>query len=214
MAQIDFGAVKARVSFDEAITYLNLPMKKEGKTYRARCPVCQRGDDRSLAVTPGEGFYCHAQRKGGDVIAFVAHVLGCGQRQAAEQLQEVFLGSDTAAPRKGTSRTTQEDGPPPTDGLQPLEYLSTDHPVIEALQLSETACQAIGMGIAGKGMMRGRLAIPLRLPDGTLCGYLGIATDVDMAPLLKFPPNLDERVSPKKADDAVRQFLRLAVNNG
>ncbi|MBX3498127.1 MAG: hypothetical protein KF889_01685 [Alphaproteobacteria bacterium] len=212
---IDFAAVKAGVSFEEAISFLKLIMKREGEQYRSPCPVCRKGGDRALVVTPSKGFYCHAARKGGDVISFVAHVQECGQRQAAEQLSEHFLeGRVSTAARKGSSRITSESDAPPTDGLQPLDHLTTAHPVIEALQLSETACQAIGMGVAVKGMMRGRLAIPLRLPDGTLCGYLGIATDADMAPLLKFPPNLDERISPKKADDAVRQFLRLAVNNG
>lgn len=210
---IDFAAVKAGVSFEDAISFLKLTMKREGEQYRAPCPICRKGGDRALVVTPSKGFYCHAAKKGGDVISFAAHILECGQRQAAQQLQEHFLeGRVTSARRESTSHSTSDS--PSIDELQPLGHLSVDHVVIEALQLSATACQAIGMGVATKGMVRGRLAIPLRLPDGTLCGYLGIATDADMSPLLKFPPNLDERVSPKKADDAVRQFLRLAVNNG
>lgn len=218
MAQIDFAAVKAAVTFEDAIQHLALNMKKQGKTFRSPCPSCQRGDDRSLAVTPGKGYFCHAQEKGGDVIAFVAHIRKCSQREAGAELQERFLGQ-SEKPRLQAPKA-QATEPPPTDGLQPLAYLTHDHPVIEALQLSGAVCQAIGIGFANKGKMRGRVAFPLRLPDGTLCGYLGLATTADMEPLILLPENLEERCSaPRKTEekpqsDDVRRFLRLAVNNG
>jgi hypothetical protein len=68
--------------------------------------------------------------------------------------------------------------------------------------------------------MLGRICIPLRLPDGTLCGYLGIATKPDQAPLLKFPPNLadfcgaggtekEAEQEPPKSKDELRRLLRV-----
>jgi len=34
--------------------------------------------------------------------------------------------------------------------------------------------QALGIGYAPKGMMKGYVAIPIRLPTGELTGYIGI----------------------------------------
>lgn len=205
---VDFAAVKAAVTFEQAIELLGLKMKKQGKTYRSACPSCQKGDDRSLAVTPGEGFYCHAQRKGGDVIAFVAHVRGCSQREAGGELQERFLSE---RPKQRPAPQERE-----SDELQPLDHLTTDHPAIEALGLTSEVCDALGIGYASKGMMRGRVAFPLRLPDGTLVGYAGLATSGDQAPLMLLPSNLDQRIAtpPKQeiADDKVVDFKKFFRN--
>lgn len=220
MAHVDFSVIKAEVSEEQAIEFLGLSMKWDGTQWRSPCPACRKAGDRALAVTPLKGYYCFAPKKGGDVIAFVAHIRGCGQREAAELLQEHFLeGRVTTAERKGTSRTTAESDAPPTDGLQPLDHLTTDHPVIEMLGLSATTCQALGIGFTAKGMMKGRVAFPLRLPDGTLVAYMGLATSPDQAPLLLFPKNLDEKVAappkveekPKQDAEALRKMFRIVA---
>ena len=77
--------------------------------------------------------------------------------------------------------------------LRALDYLVHEHPVIEVLGLSAVTMEALGGGFAPRGTMLGRVCIPLRMEDGTLVGYLGIATREDMAPLLQFPKNLEKR---------------------
>ena len=212
MATVDFAAVKASVSFEDAISFLKLTMKREGEQYRSPCPVCRKGGDRALVVTPSKGFYCHSARKGGDVISFAAHVQGSGMRQAAEQLAEHFLeGRVTTVERKSSSNSTNHE--PPPGGLSPLDHT---HPVIEMLGLSETACQALGIGYTDQGAMKGRIAFPLRLPDGTLCGYMGLATSPDQAPLILFPASLDEKVTkveekPKQDAEALRKMFRIVA---
>jgi hypothetical protein len=67
--------------------------------------------------------------------------------------------------------------------------------------------------------MLGRVVIPLRLPDGKLVGYLGIATKADQEPLLKFPSNLEEMCGTarppepeepeKHTADEMRKILRV-----
>jgi len=219
---VDFAAIKEAVSIEEGIAFLGLKMKREGEQFRSPCPVCKKGGDRALVVTPSKGFYCFGAKKGGDIIAFVAHIKDCGQREAGSMLQEQYCTDTSTSTRNSTSsdNTRSKAAPPTNGGLEPLAYLSTEHPVIEALKLSETVCQALGIGYAPKGKMRGRIAFPLRLPDGTLVGYLGLATTAEMTPLILLPENLEERIAPptkeekpKPADD-VRNFLRLAVNNG
>jgi hypothetical protein len=38
-----------------------------------------------------------------------------------------------------------------------------------------------GIGYAGKGLMRGTIAVPIRLEDGTLVGYIGV-TEIEKIP--------------------------------
>jgi hypothetical protein len=37
-----------------------------------------------------------------------------------------------------------------------------------------TSGEALGIGYTSKGMMKGYVAIPIRLPTGELTGYIGI----------------------------------------
>jgi hypothetical protein len=203
---VDFAAVKARVKIEDVIPILGLTMKGN-QQLRGPCPMC-KGDPRALAINiDKQGFYCHSRSKGGDVIALTAHVRSTSQREAALFLQDHF-GAET----KPKARETAQDA------LAALDYLETDHEVIELLGLSVAACEALGAGFAPRGTMAGRVLIPLRTGDGRLCGYLGIATRVDQAPLLLFPKNIEERCQTSKADraatskiapDELRKLLRV-----
>lgn len=214
---VDFEAVRENVSLEQAMSYLGLKVKKQGDVFRGPCPSCQKGGDRALAITPGKGFYCfHVKKGGNDSTALVAHVRGISQREAGAELQERFLGTDTSSTASSTatgsnSRSTKTES---EQGMQPIHTLTNDHEVIELLGLSKAVCNRIGIGYDVKGEMKGRIAFPLRLPDGTLVGYLGLATTAEMEPLILLTPDLDSKLASEKNGDDVRKFLRLAVNNG
>lgn len=160
---IDFEEVKKTVSIEDAIARLDLDMKKNGKQFRGPCPACRSGGERALVATPEKGaFYCFAAQKGGDVIAFVAHIKGCGQKEAAQ-----FLAGDTVPPEKEQEERSER-------GFKPLDYLQTEHEAVVALGFDSSVAEAVGLGYAPRGVMRGTVAMPLRLEDGTLVGYVGI----------------------------------------
>jgi hypothetical protein len=46
--------------------------------------------------------------------------------------------------------------------------------VVESLGIDAGTAEALGIGYAGKGMMKGYVAVPVRLPTGELTGYIGI----------------------------------------
>jgi hypothetical protein len=52
--------------------------------------------------------------------------------------------------------------------------LEADHITVEALGLSQETAEPLGIGYAPKGMMKGYVANPIRLPTGELTGYIGI----------------------------------------
>lgn len=196
--KLDFQEIKARISFVQVIEMLDLRLKKAGNQYRGACPA-HGGGDRTLVVTPTEGFYCFAEKKGGDQIALYAHVQGCNNYDAAAALSKHFGVRSAEIPR--TPEKAAKTAGKSRD-LQPLDYLETEHEILDVLGLSPAICKALGAGFAAKGTMLNRVAIPLRLGDGTLVGYLGIATKPDQQPLLKFPPNLEEMCTGREVEHA------------
>ncbi|WP_395019815.1 CHC2 zinc finger domain-containing protein [Dongia sp.] len=231
---VSFDDLKALVSIEEVATWLGIQTKPSGTNgaLRGKCPLCS--EDRTFTITPAKGLFgCFKCQKRGSILDLVHHVRRTKNvREAALLIQEQFLGdaggkvpsqelrkSTVPAERNSTVPARQEA---PQSPLKPLEHLTTNHPAIEVLGLTAGACTAIGIGYTSKGMMRGRVAIPLRLPDGSLVGYLGIATSGDQQPLLLFPKNLEEKATaaatpaaeketsePKKPAEELRKLFRV-----
>ena len=118
---------------------------------------------RALVVTPSENaWFCFANecKAGGGVIELVAKVKQLSERDAAIEIQKHFLDPHK---KVGTAENP----------LQPLNYLVTDHPFIKQLGLTKQTCEHFKAGYAPKGIMRGRLAIPIYDGD-TLLAYVGV----------------------------------------
>lgn len=178
---IDFPDLKARVSIEQAAQMLGLNLTKHGAQYRGCCPV-HSGGERTLVVTPQKGFYCFAEKQGGDQISLVAHVKQLPIRDAAAWMLD-GLGGSTPKPVKGKLPAAPQR---PPNGLKALDYLQHDHESVRALGVAPETAQAWGAGFAAKGILRGRLAIPLFSREGVLLAYTGRAVK-DESPTLIFP---------------------------
>ena len=176
MSFIDFTELKDKVSFSETIAHLDLELKRAGNQWRGACPACQSGGDRALVITEGKGFFCFAEKKGGDQIALAAHILGIGTKEAAQALAT----SAGIVPVPGTSTSPGKDGAvPESEGvgskqLQPLSYLEPDHDAVVAIGFDPEVAKSLGLGYAPRGMLRGTVAVPIRDAHGVLKGYIGI----------------------------------------
>lgn len=181
---IDFQDLKAQVEIVNVVDMLGLDLTQKNDQLRGSCPVCKEGDDRSLVVTPDKNaYYCFAAKEGGDCIALAAHILDLRMKEAALRIAEHF----EIVPKGATEKKIDDPEPDAqsTTSLQPLTYLHHKHEAVQALGVDPETAERIGLGYAKKGMMRGRVAIPIRTDDGTLVGYCGYAKDAD--PILKFP---------------------------
>jgi hypothetical protein len=49
---VDFMAIKAAVSIEDAANLLKLTLKKSGKQLRSNCPACGNEDERIVVITP------------------------------------------------------------------------------------------------------------------------------------------------------------------
>ena len=159
---VPYEVVKQAVPILDAADWLKVKYKKEGETLRGECP--HAGGDRSIVITPSKSlFYCFACNEGGSVIDLTAHIHGVGLKEAAQALMREFMHE---------RRTNPVDGEPIVPkGMKPLEHLSHDAVILGPLK---PIAEAVGIGTTGKGMMRGMIAVPLRMKDGTLIGYVGI----------------------------------------
>lgn len=192
MPFIDFGEVKEKVSFEDAISHLSLDLKRSGNQWRGPCPACNAGGDRALVVTEGRGFFCFSLKKGGDQIALAAHVLDIPVKEAAQELAE---RAGIVQSRKGTStssRTVPESEAGGGSKLSPLSYLEPEHDAVLALGFDPAIAKAIGIGYAPRGVCRGSVAVPIRDEKGALLGYLGVQD------LTYLPPDFQTNVVPLK----------------
>ncbi len=174
MPYIDFNEPKQRYTIEQVAPFLDLTLKRTGDALRGPCPACQSGGDRAIVVTPAKGvFYCWAAHEGGDLIQLAAHIRKSDVKAAAEWLsRDSDTGSRDASPRGAAPRTE--------GNLKPLE-LEHEHVAVEALGFNAEDAKALGIGYASRGIMRGLVAIPIRLEDGTLAGYIGL-TDIAKLP--------------------------------
>lgn len=195
---VDYPAIKSAVSIDRVIPLLDVPLAQHGDQWRGPCTACKQGGPRALVITKSKGaFYCFAQKKGGDVIALLAHVKGIGQKEAAVLISEHFrvgtgTGSTVSNSRHGSSEPERKA--PAANGLraiQPLTYLEHEHEGLQALGVDAETAAAWESGFASKGIMRGRYAVPIKTADGTLLAYVGVALSESESPQLLFPNGFD-----------------------
>jgi len=168
---VDFADVKARCSIEQAAKFLGLQCSEERFQLRAPCPACGNGGPRAIVITPAKNlFHCFPSKAGGDKIALVSHVKSVSQKDAAALL----LSQATPGTVRSTSAVPATSTGTVQDHFPPLDYLEFDHVTVEALGLSPETAEVLGIGYAPKGMMKGYVAIPIRLPTGELTGYIGI----------------------------------------
>lgn len=187
---VDFKEVSARANIADVAALLGLKLKKSGDQLRGPCPVHPNGD-RSLVITPSKGlWFCFEPscRKGGDVIELVAKVKGVSQKEAAQFLASHY---EIAKAAKTIDLVALVDGDLQAPKLKgPLDYLQHDHDAVVALGLEPETCRRFAAGYAPKGIMRGRLAIPIHDLDGKLVAYCGRAVG-GQEPRLIFPKEFE-----------------------
>jgi len=187
---IDFKELKQRFSVENVAEMLALKLTSNGEAnqWRGPCPRCNDGDERALVVTTGKGYYCFSAKEGGDCIALAAHILDLPMKHAALHIVE-HADDEPERERKPEEKREPETEKQGTAPLQPLTYLHHKHEAVQALGIDADSAETLGIGYAKKGIMRGRVAIPIREEDGTLVGYCGFSAKAD--PPLKLPKNFD-----------------------
>jgi DNA primase len=169
MGFIDFAAVKSAISIMEVCGWYSLELKQEQSSYRGCCPICKSDEKRAFTVNPDKDMYhCHKCKKGGDQISLVAAIEHISVKDAAARMLE------------------HEEKPTPKAELKPLTHLIFEHEAVQALMSPEKA-EEVGIGFANKGVLAGRLLLPIRDTSGKLLFYIGYSERLE--PRWKLPKN-------------------------
>jgi DNA primase len=176
---LDFPTIKASVTIEQVLSMLDIShLTARGDKLRGACPLCKAGTQRDFVVTPAVGlWYCWHEKKGGDCIELVSRHLGLKQKEAAGRIAQHFNLEGAGTADANASPSPKQEGSRKATGFDPLEYQQSLDPDHDALVYSGGAVRALGGGYASKGLLRGKLALPICDQDGTISAFVGIAPD-------------------------------------
>jgi DNA primase len=201
-AWVDFAQVKAAVSLRQVLTDYGIGerLRRSGKDhYRGLCPIhLGEGRDAFHGDLRKNIFHCFSCGAGGNVLDLVAQLEQCSVREAALQLQRRYLATESAVPvrpqlpRRDQLVTKKRESNPALSFC--LTGLDATHPYVSARGLSWATATHFGIGFYnGRGIMHGRLAIPIHDEHGRLVAYGGRSV-VTEDPRYRFPAGFRKSV--------------------
>lgn len=198
---VPFDEVKRAVSIEVVLAHYELleGLIKKGQNLAGPCPFCKGKSARQFQVNPVKNaWYCFGCKQGGNVLDFVAKREGVGVREAALMLDSWFeLGLAEVEAARAEHPGAPAEAPPADEESQrkenpPLTFtlktLDPNHASLEALGLRPSTLEGFGAGYCAKGLLKGRLAIPIHDSGGELVAYVGLVLEDDETPRYLFPP--------------------------
>lgn len=191
---VSFSEIKSRVTLGQVLRSYQVEwLRRSGlDQYRGRCPIHQGQGTEAFHANLKRGvFHCFACGAGGNVLDFVAAMEGCSIREAAMRLQgshaDAGAGVAPAAANGsvGKELVTKKRRVNPPLGFS-LE-IDRRHPYLARRGIDAATAGHFGVGyFSGRGLMSGRIAIPIHDPSGRLVAYCGRAVD-GSDPRYRFP---------------------------
>jgi DNA primase len=198
---IDFADLKRQVSIHDVLARYGilekLREKKPGKLV-GPCPIHGGKNGTSFNVDTAKNvFHCFSECGGGNILDLVMKLEDCSIREAGEKLSDWFelrfdrrggiaksakrraKPSRNAAATHNSGRRDASRVNPPLE--RPLKGLNHDHPYLVERGLTVPTIKEFGIGHSTRGLMRGRIAIPIHDENGDLVAYTGRAVDPELA---------------------------------
>ena len=196
---IDFTQLKRQVMIRDVLARYGLleglREKKPGH-FVGPCPIHGGKSGSSFNVdTERNIFNCFSTCGGGNVLDLVMKIEDCSIREAGVKLADWFgLEFDRKVGPNGESQSEHPARAAPTEPPTPrtdppanpplkreLKNLNGDHPYLVDRGLTVPTIKTFGVGYCTRGIMRGRIAIPIHDEAGTLVAYAGRAATEELA---------------------------------
>jgi len=213
---VDFKAVKAAVTMEQALSHYGLldRFKKSGDNLSGPCPIHKGENPTQFRVSVSKNlWHCFSECKhGGNVLDFIAKMENSSIHAAALKAIEWFkldpeaMSADSSgeeaevpehdeakpAKAKPASAAKAENNTPNPPLKFRLEKLDPKHSYFAQRGITEDAIEEFGLGYftGEKGIMLGRIVIPIHNAHGELVAYAGRTPgepDKD-TPKYKLPP--------------------------
>ena len=195
---IDFTELRKQLKFEDVLRHFKIEIKAKGVQHHGYCPLPKhKGKKNSVSFSANleKGiFNCFGCGAKGNLLDFAALMQGLDPesgadvRTAALALQEAFrLGTPQpeAKPKPKERKVTEEQAE--LHDLRvavnaPLDFelknLDARHPYLDKRGFDGDTIAHFGLGYCAKGMLAGRIAIPLHAhATGKLIGYAGRLVD-------------------------------------
>ena len=207
---IDFKALRAKLDFEQVLRHYGVEVKANGKQHHGYCPLPNHNGKRnspSFSANLDRGiFQCFGCGAKGNVLEFAALMEradpkdGAALLQVAAELQRRFcpeMGTNTGAPAKPADKSPKPkpEGEAAVLVNVPLDFelkgLNREHPYLTNRGFTATTIEHFCLGYCSRGMLKNRIAIPLRDQKGALVGYAGRVVDdstiAENNPRYRFP---------------------------
>jgi DNA primase len=232
---VDFKAVKAAITMEKVLEHYGILNKftRKGDSLNGPCPIHKGSNPTQFRISVSKNiFNCFSECKhGGNVLDFIAKMEDVSIHGAALKAIEWFhldaeavtRNSDeteksaNAEPRKEKApapkkperkQPTQENSSAPNKPLKfRLEKLERDHPYLTSRGITTETLVDFGAGFCAKGIMAGRIAIPIHNANGEVVAYAGrlIGEPSDENPKYKLPPGFKKSLELFNIDRASKE---------
>lgn len=195
---VSFKELRARLKFEDVLGRYKVEIRSRGEQHQGPCPLPSHGDRPNVAPFSahlGRGiFRCWGCKSSGNLIEFAALMEGvdpedgAALRRVSLDLQEALLpkGAGGKPKAKEVPKEQPAHRPIPRESPRrglvnaPLDFelkdLEHEHPALTGGRLELKTVVHFGAGFCSRGMLKGKVAIPLHDPEGRLVGYAGADT--------------------------------------
>jgi DNA primase len=213
-AWIDFKSLRSQLDFEQVLHHYRVEVKRKGTQHHGFCPLPShegKKNSPSFSANLERGiFQCFGCGAKGNVLEFAALMErisledGAGLRRVALELAKRFCPNQvTTAPARPPERKLGPPSPAPKEGAAiinpPLDFelkgLDPKHPYLLGRGFTPETIVHFGLGFCGRGLLQGRVAIPLHDSKGRLIGYAGRVIEdkavSETNPRYRFPSKRD-----------------------
>lgn len=188
---IDFRELKCQLKFEQLLDHYRVQLTTKGEQATGFCPLpthIGNGRTPSFSVNLIRGVWqCFGCGAKGNALDFAIRMEGLSPdnpshvRSVALQWRERLVGvvaSPELIPRaQERSRPASSNSPNQPAINAPLDFelkgLRADHPYLTARGLERRTVDFFGLGYCSRGLMDGRVVVPLHNERGQLIGYAG-----------------------------------------
>jgi DNA primase len=231
---VDFKAVKAAITMEQILEHYSLMdrFKRSGDSLNGPCPIHKGSSPTQFRVSTSKNiWHCFSECKhGGNTLDFIAKMENVSIHAAALKAIEWFhldpeaMSADSGEERSSEPTAGEAASPPKPAPRKPapeteksapntplkfrLDKLEREHPyLIRERGLTLETIVDFGMGFCAKGMMAGRIAIPIHNPEGNVVAYAGRlpAAPTDDTPKYKLPQGFRKSLELFNIDRAIKE---------
>lgn len=229
---VDFRAVKAAITMEQVLTHYEVldRFKRSGDSLSGPCPIHGGENPTQFRVSVSKNIWnCFSECKhGGNVLDFISRMENVSIHGAALKAIEWFdLNPQAMSANSGEERpndapkndTVSKRKPEVKKAVVPekttpnpplkfrLDKLEGDHPYLLERGLTLETIAEFGLGFCAKGMMAGRIAIPIHTPEGKVVAYAGRfpGESGEDTPKYKLPPGFKKGQEVYNLDRAVKE---------